>query len=101
MIYYMKGKFLLSNCRHQFITDLEDDENTRVFDASSKQGKAWHDYVSSLFQYHLGLLSGMECRSPDHVTHRILLWKALAGSELSVVESRSRILVPLFLQFIE
>lgn len=62
--------------------------------------RPWHVSVTALFQYQNRLLSGMDCRRPDCANYRMLLWKCLSGIDHQIVESRSQILVPLFLRFI-
>ena len=60
----------------------------------------WHDSIPALSQYQYTLVCGMERGRPDHANFRRLLWKCLCDIP-AFAEPRSRILVPLFLQFIE
>ena len=56
--------------------------------------------LSDLFQHHLAVMEITERGRPDHVTHRQLLWRCMEQfSEMA--QSKSRILVPHLLQFIE
>ena len=60
----------------------------------------WHDSIPALSQYQYSLVCGMEQGRPDHANYRRLLWRCLYDIP-AYAEPRSRILVPLILQFIE
>ena len=60
----------------------------------------WHDSIPALYQYQYTLVCGMERGRPDRANFRRLLWKCLCDIP-AFAEPRSRILVPLFLHFIE
>ena len=56
--------------------------------------------ISELFQARLQNIYVLECGRPDHVTYRQLLWKCM--ERFSVLsESRSKLFIPLFFNFLE
>ena len=61
----------------------------------------WHHSLSSLFSHQSELMSSLERGRPDHTNYRLLIWKCVAGFGTEFSESRSRILVPLLLRFVQ
>ena len=62
---------------------------------------SWHQSLLSLFSHQTELMTSLQRGRPDHANFRILLWKCVAGFNSEFSESRSRILVPLLLRFIQ
>ena len=61
----------------------------------------WHQSLSSLFSRQCELMASLQRGRPDHTNFRILIWKCVAGFSTEFSESRSRILVPLLLRFVQ
>ena len=108
LVVFVYFVYILSLCRpNRLLNYSEQDEvlshqiGEYLEVAGEIKSRPWHNSIRALFRYQKNLLSGMECRQPDHANHRMLLWKSLSGISHNVVESRSQILVPLFLRFIK